>query len=107
MKIVYAFFIGLCGAGSYAIMNMLFFPHADPKIGLIFFAVMFLSGFVIGLLDYDKKKRKKEEEARRQAEKEETDRLAMVMAVVFPVPSGVRDLEQVIVYIKMRSNMLA
>ena len=59
MKIVYAFFIGLCGAGSYAIMNMLFFPHADPKIGLIFYAVIFLSGFVIGLFDYDKKKRKK------------------------------------------------
>lgn len=75
MKIVYAFFIGLCGAGSYAIMNMLFFPHADPKICLIFYAVIFLSGFVIGLFDYDKKKRKKEEEARRQAEKEETDRL--------------------------------
>lgn len=75
MKFVYAFFIGLCGAGSYAIINMLFFPHADPKIGLIFFAVMFLAGFVIGLFDYDKKKRKKEEEARCQAEKEETDRL--------------------------------
>lgn len=59
MKIVYAFFIGLCGAGSYAIMNMLFFPHADPKICLIFYAVIFLSGFVIGLFDYDKKKRKK------------------------------------------------
>ena len=58
MKFVYAFFIGLCGAGSYAIINMLFFPHADPKIGLIFFAVMFLAGFVIGLFDYDKKKRK-------------------------------------------------
>ena len=56
-------------------MNMLFFPHADPKICLIFYAVIFLSGFVIGLFDYDKKKRKKEEEARRQAEKEETDRL--------------------------------
>lgn len=52
MKFVYAFFIGLCGAGSYAIINMLFFPHADPKIGLIFFAVMFLAGFVIGLCWY-------------------------------------------------------
>ena len=59
MKFVYAFFIGLCGAGIYAIINMLFFPHADPKIGLIFFAVMFLAGFVIGLFDYEKKKRKK------------------------------------------------
>ena len=59
MKIVYAFFIGLCGSGSYAIINMLFFPYADPKICLIFYAVIFLSGFVIGLFDYDKKKRKK------------------------------------------------
>lgn len=57
---------------------MLFVPHADPKICLIFFAVMFLAGFVIGLFDYDKKKRKKEEEARCQAEKEETDRLSYV-----------------------------
>ena len=75
MKIVYAFFIGLCGSGSYAIINMLFFPYADPEIGLIYFAALFLSGFVIGLFDYDKKKKKKEEEERRQAEKEETDRL--------------------------------
>lgn len=75
MKIVYAFFIGLCGSGSYAIINMLLFPYADPEIGLIFFAALFLVGFVFGLFDYDKKKKKKEEEERRQAEKEETDRL--------------------------------
>ncbi|MGM9836807.1 MAG: hypothetical protein ACI30L_08665 [Muribaculaceae bacterium] len=54
---------------------MLFSPYADPEIGLIGFAALFLSGFVIGLFDYDKKKKKKEEEERRQAEKEETDRL--------------------------------
>ena len=69
------FFIGLCGSGGYAIINMLFFPYADPEIGLIFFAALFCVWFVFCLFDYDKKKKKKEEEERRQAEKEETDRL--------------------------------
>ena len=81
MKIVYAFFIGLCGSGSYAIINMLFFPYADPEIGLIGFAALFLVGFVFGLFDYDKKKRKKEEEERRKAEREDNAPKNIVLGV--------------------------
>ena len=33
MKIVYAFFIGLCGSGSYAIINMLFFGSLAKACG--------------------------------------------------------------------------
>lgn len=74
MKIVYAFFIGLCGSGSYAIINMLFFPYADPEIGLIGFAALFLVGFVFGLFDYDKKKRKKKRRGRKAESRKRRNR---------------------------------
>lgn len=74
-KILYAFSIGFFGAGGYAIVNMLVAPKADPVIGLSFFAVIFIVGFIIGLFDYDRKMKKKAEEEKRQAEKEQTDRL--------------------------------
>lgn len=75
MKFIHALFIGLCGLGSYAFINMLFLPNADPAIGLICGGVLFVAGFIIGLFDYDRKMKKKTEEEKRQAEKEQTDRL--------------------------------
>ena len=75
MKFFHALFIGLCGLGSYAFINMLFLPNADPAIGLICGGVLFVAGFIIGLFDYDRKMKKKAEEEKRQAEKEQTDRL--------------------------------
>ena len=62
MKFFHALSIGLCGLGSYAFINMLFLPNADPAIGLICGGVLFVAGFIIGLFDYDRKMKKKAEE---------------------------------------------
>lgn len=75
MKIVYAFFIGLCGLGGYAFINMLLLPGADPLIGLICGGVLFIVGFIIGLFDYDRKMKKKAEEEQKLKEKEQTEKL--------------------------------
>ena len=42
MKIVYAFFIGLCGSGSYAIINMLFFHMLTQRLALLALLPCFL-----------------------------------------------------------------
>lgn len=75
MKIVYAFWIGMCGLGAYAFMNMFLFPYADPAIGLICGAALFIIGFIIGLFDYDRKMKKKAEKEARQAEQDRNNEL--------------------------------
>lgn len=74
-KTFYAISIGFWGACGYAIVNMLLLPKADPAIGLTFFAVIFVIGFIIGLFDYDRKKKKKAEEEKRQAEQDRNNEL--------------------------------
>lgn len=62
--------------------NQLFSPHVEnpifslePKLGILFFAIVFSIGFVIGIFEYGRKQRKREEEEEQQAEQEETNRL--------------------------------
>lgn len=74
-KFVYALGIGFFSAGGYAIVNMIFLPKADPIIGLSFFVIIFIIGFIGGLFDFDRKMKKKAEEEKRQAEKEKTEKL--------------------------------
>lgn len=75
MRIVYALFLGLCGAGTYAIVNMIFLPNADPVIGLSFFAVIFVVGFIFGLFDYSRVLKRKEEKEKHQAEQDRNNEL--------------------------------
>ena len=70
MKIVYAFFIGLCGSGSYAIINMLFFPYADPEIGLLALQPCFLLDLsLVCLIMTRKREKKKRKKGGKQKEK--------------------------------------
>ena len=75
MRIVYAIWIGMCGLGAYAFVNMIFLPNADPAIGLICGAVIFIVGFIIGLFDYSRVLRKKAEKEKRQAEQDHNNEL--------------------------------
>ena len=75
MRIVYAFWTGMCGLGAYAFVNMIFLPNADPAIGLICGAAIFVVGFIIGLFDYSRVLRKKAEKEARQAEQDRNNEL--------------------------------
>lgn len=75
MRIIYAIWIGMCGLGAYAFINMLFFPKADPAIGLISGTALFVVGFIIGLFDYGRILRKKAEKEKRQAEQDRNNEL--------------------------------
>ncbi len=46
-----------------------------PKLGSLLLAIIFLLGFLGGIIEYNRKQRKREEEEERQAEQEETNRL--------------------------------
>lgn len=75
MRIIYAIWTGICGLGGYAFVNMIFLPNADPTIGLICGAAIFIVGFIIGLFDYDRVLRKKAEKEKQQAEQERNNEL--------------------------------
>lgn len=75
MKFLYAFFIGMIMAGIYCLMMMFFFPPVAPEIGLLFIAILFVVGFIIGWIDAGRKQRKKEDEEERQAEQDRTNEL--------------------------------
>lgn len=61
--------------GGYAFVNMIFLPSADPAIGLICGAIIFIVGFIIGLFDYSRVLRKKAEKEKRQAEQDSNNEL--------------------------------
>ena len=75
MRIIYAIWIGMCGLGSYAFINMLFLSNADPAIGLFCGAAIFVVFFIFGLFDYSRVLRKKAEEEQRQAEQDRNNEL--------------------------------
>ena len=75
MRIVYALFLGLCGLGAYAFVNMVFLPDADPAIGLICGAALFVVCFIFGLFDYNRVLKRKEEKEKRQAEQDRNNEL--------------------------------
>ncbi len=42
----------------------------EPTMGLTVIAIMFIIGFILGIIDYNRRQRKKEEEEERQAQRQ-------------------------------------
>lgn len=70
MKIVYAFFIGFCGSGSYAIINMLFSHMLTQRLALLALLPCFLLDLsLVCLIMTRKREKKKRKKGGKQKEK--------------------------------------
>ena len=72
MKIVYAFFIGFCGSGSYAIINMLFSHMLTQRLALLALLPCFLLDLsLVCLIMRGKREKKKGEKGGEEKEKKQ------------------------------------
>ena len=78
MRIIYAFFIGLVIVGMFFITQAFMGTNinmADPELMLWIVAILFIVGFILGLVLYSQKLKKKQEAEERQAEQDRTNAL--------------------------------
>ena len=78
MRIIYAFFIGLVMLGMFFISQAFMGTNinmADPELMLWIVAILFIVGFILGLVLYSQKLKKKQEAEERQAEQDRTNAL--------------------------------
>lgn len=74
-KFFYAFCCGMCAMSVCCFADLLFHINNPPMIGLSVVGVLFITGFICGCIEYDRKQRKKEEDEERQAEQDRTNEL--------------------------------